>query len=243
MTAIKDEWVSPCGAVTLYLGDCLEILPGLEAGSVGAVVTDPPYGIDGSSGTINRDRGKGNYGGAFVDDLNAVRSVFVPAVKQCIALAKAVVLTPGSPHAWEYPKPDALGFLDQPASTGLCRWGAVTCQPVLFYGRDPRIGRAIGRLSFRVTSPASCPRHTCSKPLDVTEWMVRRASLDGDTILDPFMGSGTTGVACIRTGRRFIGIEISRGYFEIAKQRCIAELNRHPLFDQPQAEQTSLLEE
>jgi len=53
----------------------------------------------------------------------------------------------------------------------------------------------------------------------------------GITILDPFMGSGTTGVACIRTGRRFMGIEISEQYFDIAVKRIEAELNRFPLLE------------
>jgi len=54
------------------------------------------------------------------------------------------------------------------------------------------------------------------------KWLVERASLNGETILDPFMGSGTTGVACVQTGRNFIGIEIEPKYYEIA-QRRIAE--------------------
>jgi site-specific DNA-methyltransferase (adenine-specific) len=61
------------------------------------------------------------------------------------------------------------------------------------------------------------------------------AKCPGQTILDPFMGSGTTGVACIRTGRRFIGIEIDPTYFSIARDRIQAELGRHPLFKEEEA--------
>jgi site-specific DNA-methyltransferase (adenine-specific) len=64
------------------------------------------------------------------------------------------------------------------------------------------------------------------------------------TILDPFMGSGTTGVACIRTGRRFIGIEKEPKYFEIAVKRIEAELQRHTLFEEPpKIVQRSLIDE
>jgi len=61
------------------------------------------------------------------------------------------------------------------------------------------------------------------------------------TILDPFMGSGTTGVACIRTGRKFIGMEIDEKYFDIAVKRIEAEFDRHPLFDTIEPENQSEL--
>ena len=57
-------------------------------------------------------------------------------------------------------------------------------------------------------------------------WLVNRVSMPGETILDPFMGSGTTGVAAIRLGRSFIGIEKEPKYFEIANRRILAELNQ-----------------
>lgn len=66
--------------VALYLGDCLSILPTLAAGSVDAVVTDPPYGIGGGSGKINLERGKGNYSD-FADTPEYIRDVVVQAVR------------------------------------------------------------------------------------------------------------------------------------------------------------------
>ena len=65
----------------------------------------------------------------------------------------------------------------------------------------------------------------------------------GMLVCDPYAGSGTTGVACIRTGRKFIGIEIEPRYFEIAKRRCLEELNRHPLLEPPRAIQRTLIME
>lgn len=211
---IRIETTEHC---TLYLGDCLDVLPTL--GKVDAVVTDPPYGINGSSGTINKQRAKGSYEADFVDDVSYVASVCVPVIRICRDMASAVVLTPGMPNCWEYPKPDAVGFVDQPASVGLCKWGAVTCQPIIFYGRDPRLGKDIGRLTVKITERAEECGHPCPKPLSLAEWLVERASLEGDLVLDPFMGSGTTGVACVNTGRRFIGIEKEPKYFEIALKR------------------------
>jgi DNA modification methylase len=64
-------------------------------------------------------------------------------------------------------------------------------------------------------------------------WLVQLVGRENHTILDPFMGSGTTGVAAIRLGMNFIGIEIDPHYFAIAEKRINAELNRHPLFEPP----------
>ena len=77
------------------------------------------------------------------------------------------------------------------------------------------------------------------------EWCVLRFSLESDTILDPFLGSGTTAVACIRTGRRCIGIEISEEYCAIAAKRCDRELDQGQLFErapEPIPIQLSLIE-
>ena len=61
--------------------------------------------------------------------------------------------------------------------------------------------------------------HTTQKPVYLMKWLIERLTNDKDVILDPFMGSGTTGVACINTNRKFIGIELDDMYFEIARQR------------------------
>lgn len=216
------DWTSPCGTVQLYCADCRDILPHL--GKVDAVVTDPPYGIDGSSGTIGLARAKAAYSGNWEDSLDAVRTIFAPVINTCIDMARSIVMTPGTKHAWEYPKPAAIGMIDQPASVGLCSWGATTCQPVLFYGKDPRLGKSIGRLTFKGDLRIPDVNHPCPKPLAVVEWMVQRASLEQETVFDPFMGSGTTGVAAIKLGRSFVGIEIERVYFEIAKERIMDAL-------------------
>ena len=67
-------------------------------------------------------------------------------------------------------------------------------------------------------------------------WLVSRASLPGETILDPFMGSGTTGVACANLGRKFIGIEIEEKYFDIACKRIEIAYRQPRLFEEPRAE-------
>jgi DNA modification methylase len=82
--------------------------------------------------------------------------------------------------------------------------------------------------------------HPTQKPIRLMIWTLDRIDAKGGVFVDPFMGSGTTGVACIRTQRRFIGIEIERKYWEIAVERCKRELGRFPLFEQTRPKQTEL---
>jgi hypothetical protein len=84
--------------------------------------------------------------------------------------------------------------------------------------------------------------HPTQKPVELMKWCLE--FVDGETILDPFTGSGTTGVACIRTGRRFIGIEISREYCDIAVKRMERELSqpRLPGMEPERITQASFLE-
>ena len=67
--------------------------------------------------------------------------------------------------------------------------------------------------------------HPCPRPIEHANEIISNFVCDDATILDPFMGSGTTGVACVNLNRKFIGIEIDPGYFEIAKKRIVAALN------------------
>lgn len=216
--------------VTLYLGDCREILPTL--GKVDAVVTDPPYGLNGSSGTINSSRGKSIYA-EHSDTLEDVRNIYVPAITAALAMAERGAITPGTPHAFEYPKPIDIGALFQPASGGMSKWGRATWQPVLFYGRDPYCGLTIKPLTFQSNGVFVSSDHPCPKPDDIMRWLVARTSCPNETILDPFMGSGTTGVAAVNLGRKFTGIEIEERYFDIACRRISDALARPDMFIEP----------
>ena len=205
------------GNAVLYLGDCLEILPALRR--VDAVVTDPPYGVNGGSGTLGKKSEKTKYAGAFSDTKENVSKVVVPAVRLSLGLAQRGLITPGAPCCFEYPSPQDMGVIYQPAAVGLGKWGRETSQPVLFYGKDPLSGETIRPKHYISTVPAEKNDHPCPKPIGFCEWAVDMASLPDETILDPFMGSGTTGVACMKLGRKFIGIEIEPKYFDIACER------------------------
>lgn len=216
------------GNATLYCGDCLEILPTLE--KVDAVITDPPYGLGEATGTISKQRSaKRNYS-MFEDTEEYLNNVIIPGFRCALGLCGRAVITTGGKHAWNYPKPDVLGGFYQPAACGMTAWGRLTYQPVLFYGKDPMAGKTIKNITFTLTDKPSDDRHPCSKPIKAMNWMVDRGSMKDEIVLDPFMGSGTTGVACMNLGRKFIGIEIEPKYFDIACERIDQAQRQQRLF-------------
>lgn len=205
---------------TLYLGDCRAILPTLEKGSVDLVLTDPPYGISGGNGAISVKRAKSAYASDFDDTPEFVCKVVVPVIKQCIELAKRVVVTPGLRCMWDYPRPYETGVFYYPAGAGMSRWGFNCYQPILFYGMCPH-GGTLGHSNSRksVETPEKAIKHPCAKPLNDWIWLLKLSSLEGETVLDPFAGSGTTLVAAKHMGRKAIGIEIEEKYCAIAAKR------------------------
>lgn len=202
-------------------------------GKVDAVVTDPPYGVNGGSGTMGKASEKTKYNDTFEDTPENITKVCVPAIKYALTMCDIGIITPGSTHCFEYPSPDDMGIIYQPAATGMSKWGRATSQPVLFYGRDPFVGLTIQPKHIIATRGAEKNGHPCPKPIYVAEWMVGRSSRDAETILDPFMGSGTTGVACAKMGRKFIGIELDPDYFEIACKRIQKAYDQPDLFVAP----------
>ena len=180
-------------------GDCLEVLKTLPSGSVDAVVTDPPYGVD--------------FRGASWD------SCIPNWIGEARRVAKVVVFTTGVTTLWDYPRPDWVGCWYREASNSRSKLGGFShWSPVVVYGR-PKFPVDSKKLhAIQHSYPKGFP-HPSPKPVALMEWIVGNAAGEGGTILDPFMGSGTTGVACVQTGRNFIGIEIDAGYCEIARKR------------------------
>jgi site-specific DNA-methyltransferase (adenine-specific) len=210
------------GGATLYLGDCRDILPML--GPVDALLVDPPYGVMlGEAGTgAEKEKNQQPYT-TFSDTPEYVESVVVPAVTAALAMCTRGIVTCGNRNAWKYPEPSDVGVWYNPAGTGRGKWGFILAHLILYYGKDPRAGRnATASSAWGLCDSVSSLKntyHPCPKPELFMRWMVEKGSLVGETTLDPFMGSGTTGVAAIRLGRKFIGIEREPKYFEIACRR------------------------
>ena len=209
---MTDVWTSD--DVKLYHGDCLEILPTLEDGSVDAVVTDPPYGI-GESGAKNRTRSHAaaarDYGDYTWDHERATAEHIVQARR----VSHEQVFFGGNYYTDILP-PSPSWIVWDKNNTG----DFADCELAWTSHR-----RAIRKFKWTwngfIKERPEQRWHPTQKPLALMVWVLENYTPEGATVLDPFMGSGTTGVACVQTGRRFIGIEIDKDYFEIAKQRII----------------------
>lgn len=208
----QDDWV------TIYCANSLSLLPKL--GKIDAMITDPPYGVN-----LGRD-GKTKIGktaySMFEDTPEFVESVCVPIIKIGIEKIGRVVLTPGTRCCFKYPEPTEIGSIYFPAGAGYSRWGFTCSQPILYYGKDPKKIKSAN--SFESTSLAEKNEHPCAKPNKVMTWLVNRASNEGEVVVDPFGGSGTTGRACKDLSRKCILIEIEEKYCEIAARRMQQEI-------------------
>lgn len=197
------------GRVTLYRGDCREILPTI--GKVDAVVTDPPYGIGENSRKVAsrgrlaepRDYGEFNW------DQKPIDSEIVNLL-QCVS--KWQIIFGGNYFE--------LG----PTSCWLV-WDKLNgendfadCE--LAWTNLPKaVRRIFWRWNGMIRKGHEEREHPTQKPLGVMKWCIEHLPDSSLTILDPYMGSGTTGVAAVKLGRKFIGIEIDARYFDIACRR------------------------
>jgi hypothetical protein len=237
------------GDAVVILGDSREVMPTL--GRVDAVVTDPPYGVD-----LKKKTSRYGTGGpvlAYEDTPEHVMPVVLEVLALARAMARCVVLTPGVRLLQHYPPADSIGTIFSPGAGGMDSWGFGCNNPVLFYGKCPYLASRAGSRPNSFASYAANPYeptelghgHPCPKPVAWMRWLVLRASAStGETVLDPFAGSGTTGVACAKLGRRFIGIEQEPKYFDIAVRRIEAAYAQPDLFvkaPEPKPEQLSLL--
>jgi site-specific DNA-methyltransferase (adenine-specific) len=239
------------GECELYLGDCREILPTL--GKVDAVVTDPPYGDDathaGHLSSIVLRNGEAarqplGFGGITADELLAMASAW------CEVATRWVVFSCEWKHVHKldeagllvrfgiWRKPDgAPQFTGDRPGMG---WEAVAvCHRP---GRKRWNGG--GRHAFWSVPKAGQFGHPTEKPEHLFGAWVRDFTDAGETVLDPFMGSGTTGAVCVKMGRRFVGCEINQKYFDIACRRIEDAYKQPDMFvapPEPKPTQLSLL--
>lgn len=199
------------GDATLYLGDCREILPTL--GKVDAVISDPPYGmgLDTDFSGFNGWSGKGHaYEKVIGDDEPFDPRPWLDAAPVCILW--------GANH-YSSKLPDSGGWLvfnkrGDGKPSEIC-FG--DCE--LAWANRLQSVRMYSQVWHGVSRWASEGRHhPTQKSIGLMQWCIKQAG-DPSLILDPYMGSGTTGVAALSLGRKFIGIEIEPKYFEIACER------------------------
>lgn len=214
MSPIRREVI--IGDCRLLLGDCLEILPML-GGGMEAIVSDPPYGIAFAHGS----GGDGIGGRKYASKFNGVAihgddHPFDPS--PWIDAAKTVVLFGANHFADRLPASSKWLVWDK--RRGFTRNDFADCE--LAWTNLRGVARLISHYwnGMMRDSEKGVPRvHPTQKPIAVMEWAIEETTEVGARILDPYMGSGTTGVASTRLGRKFIGIEIDEGYFDIACER------------------------
>lgn len=192
------------GRATLYLGDAREILPRLTP--VGAAIIDPPYGIgwdyEGYDDTFANWQ-------ALIDDA-------LPKVK---ALAGNISLSVGPMEAEAHiimnhtPKWRACWY--RGSNGARSPMGFRDWETVFLWGTPPNPMHDY----FAIAPELERFGHSCPKPVGYAKWLIHRLSRPGETVLDCFLGSGTTGVAAVQMGRNFIGIERDEGYFATACRR------------------------
>jgi len=207
------------GGITIYHGDCRDVLPGLSAD---AIVTDPPFGIDFNYGT-------------YEDDPNT----YAVLMREWVGLATAVVgdgpffVWQAMPNADRWHEWFPKGYRIFAACKGFVQYRPQSIQhsfdPVVFWGTmkgDPSVYRKDYHVQRLAPFGAHRPKidHPCPRPLEQVQYVVSLASVEGDVILDPFMGSGTTLLAAKNLGRRAIGIEIEERYCDIAARRLQQEV-------------------
>jgi len=223
--------VETIGDATLYLADCLTVLPAIAAD---VLITDPPYGVnlgnhEGAKDNRLKHLTKQAYA-SYEDTPENYSAIVVPAIAKALELTGRGMVFGVPPAIWLLPAPDAIGGVYLPHSVGRNRWGFSSLAHCLLYGQAPGLEKGCRATAIRSTAVADKNGHPTPKPLQWMKWAVDLGSRRKGVVLDPFMGSGTTGVACADLGRKFIGIEMEPSYFEIACERIDNAYRQERLF-------------
>ena len=218
--------------IDLRHGDCLEIMKDIEDKSIDLIITDPPYEIEISGGGMYMQKDK-----QYVKELSEMKDGFNKRVLEdlCRVMKKINIYFFCS-------QKQIIPLLDYFVKNKNCNWNLISwhktnpvpacgnkylsdTEYILFFReKGVRVhGEYDTKKTYYVTplnvKDKKLYGHPTIKPIDIVENLVINSSTDGEVVLDPFMGSGTTGVACKKLNRNFIGIELDENYFEIAKKR------------------------
>ena len=207
------------GNATLYLGDCREVLPTLP--KVDAVITDPPYGIGADSHAGKAENGWTQWGVGGWDSERPSAEV-IHAVRQ----AGKVAIVWGGNYFTDVLPPSMQWLV---WDKGQRNFSLADCE--FAWSSQNKAARVF--TYSRGAALQDGKQHPTQKPVALMKWCIEQAAVPaGGTVLDAFMGSGTTGVAAVQMGRRFIGIEREPKYFDIACERIYNAYRQNTLFGQ-----------
>ena len=210
----------------LLHGDCLELLPEIPDKSVDLIATDPPYFLG-----MTHNGQKGAFG-----DLAICRPFYEQLAQEYSRVLKDTgefyIFTDWRGYAFYYPifsrTLPVKNMIVWDKISGAGNFYAYTHELMIFgtmcnkNKKGTNVWREKG-FSSGAKKTNGEKLHPTQKPVELIERIINNSSQPGDTVLDTFMGSGTTGVACLRTGRHFIGCEIDDKYFNIAQERIRQE--------------------
>lgn len=219
--------------VSLYNGDCLELLKDIPDNSVDLVVTDCPYHIV-PGGCTNKGEGNGIFqkenasNGKLFAHNEIDFSEWLPDVYRVLKpRTHCYIMCNGRNLMRLQSEAEKVGFEYQ----NLLIWEKGNVTPNRYYMGACEFILMLKKGKARTIRNASCPNilkvknnvgkkhHPTEKPVELMQIFIVNSSDEGDIVIDPFMGSGSTGVACINTNRNFIGIELDEQYFNIASDR------------------------
>lgn len=215
ITKPGDLWI--LGEHRLLCGDSTkaEDVERLMAGAKADLcLTDPPYGLGDTTSEKN------NYIDYDDTRINLIKTIsgFFPLA---MSVAKCVVFTPGNVNTTLYEPPTWTMAWFTPAGAGRGPWGFCCWQPILCYGKDPKLAKGKGCHPDALTHTEASEKlgHPCTKPIKFWCWLMERTSEKGETVYDPFLGSGTTLIAAEQLGRKCYGMEISPQYCDVIVKR------------------------
>lgn len=220
MADLTPERLTPL--ITLYEGDCLDLLRTLEPGSVDTVITDAPYGIDlrGKSQGGRKGRSRSAADNSVIGDESMAVGIAVLDWCRDAALPTVAFASPKSPWPGDWSsrlvwdKGGAVGGGGDVKRSWKQTWELIQVARLkkLYGSRDSAV------LRFPVL-PSLSAIHPAAKPVPLLMYLISQTTALGDTVFDPFAGSGTTGVAAIMLGRKCIMVEKDPAYCDVIRRR------------------------
>jgi site-specific DNA-methyltransferase (adenine-specific) len=205
--------------LNLIQGDCLEVLKQLPDKSIDLILTDPPYGINYQSNRYKRIGSKFNL-------LQGDNKLTVP-IEEFIRVLKptgcALIFFSYKQRLIDSRIKNELIWVKNNWTAGDLNgdFGNQYESIAFIPNKEFKLtnGRPTNVFTFNRVPPTQL-KHPTEKPVDLLSFLIDKTTQQGQVVLDCFMGSGTTGVASLKLGRRFVGVELDEGYFRIAEQRC-----------------------
>lgn len=199
--------------INLICGDCLSELKKMADKSVDVVLTDPPYNENINYNSYDDKKSKNTY-----------QSWCVDWFAECQRIASVVCFSPGAKNVgmwYNIKNPDWICCWYKPSAMSRGMLGFSNWEPMLLYGNPKMRNGCDVVVAPIIPDKFLGKKHPCPKPLKWALGFIKLLAKKGDTVLDPFMGSGTVGVACLLMGRKYIGVDIDENYVKLTEQRMI----------------------